>query len=314
VGAIVENENKLGGTTPNDITRDTDQGRDLRSRLKKSVPAELLELSQRGARRSKDPVNPKTGANAKVSDRENPKKARDTWGTVDESASHAERNGLDGVGFVFSEDDPYCGVDLDDCRDPDTGKIEGWAQEIIDSLASYTEVSPSGTGVHVISRGVLPRSGNKKGQIEMYDSGRYFTVTGRHLKGTPRTLRSAQQALLELHRKAFGDPDNSDGLAPTLEDNIHIPKAIRKLEDEELLRRILRSRHNLQSLPVALPVGEQLEDRPLRVRGSHRYFPHPPPPVAADLVADAERATCFQADHQPVRHDTVITRHEPQML
>jgi len=80
----------------------------------------------------------------------------------------------------------------------------------------------------------------------MYDSGRYFTVTGRHLKGTPRTLRSAQQALLELHRKAFGDPDNSDGLAPTQEDNIHIPKAIRKLEDEELLRRILRSRHNLQ--------------------------------------------------------------------
>jgi hypothetical protein len=68
------------------------------------------------------------------------------------------------------------------------------------------------------------------------------------------------------------------------------------------------------SLPVALPIGEQLEDRPLQVRGSRPYFPHPPVPVAAYLVADAERASCFQAHHQPVRHGTLVAGHEAQVL
>jgi hypothetical protein len=239
----VENENKTGGTLPRSRSRDTNQVSGVRSRLD-NLPAELLELSQWVARRGKEPVNPKTGANAKVSDPDNPKKARDTWGTVDKAVSRTELEHLDGVGFVFSEDDPYCGVDLDGCRDPETCNLEGWAQEIIDELASYTEVSPSGTGVHVIARGVLPHSG-KRGQVEMYDSKRYFTVTGEHLEGTPKTVRSAQQALMKLHRKSFGELDNSDDLAPTLENDNHIPKAIRKLDDDQLLRRILRSQHNL---------------------------------------------------------------------
>src|SRR5215208_2028462 len=228
----------MGDTSPRDHSRDTDQVGGVRARLA-TVPSELLETPQWVARRGKVPVDPKTGAGAKVSSNpEDPTKARDTWGTLDESASRAERDGLDGAGFVFSEDDPYCGVDLDGCRDPRTGKIAEWAQEIIDELASYTEASPSGTGVHVIVRGVLPRSG-KSGQIEMYDSGRYFTVTGEHLEGTPKTVRSVQQALLELHRKTFGDPITSGDFAPTLEDDNHTPKAIRKLDDDQLLRRIL---------------------------------------------------------------------------
>jgi hypothetical protein len=204
-----------------------------------NVPAELLETAQWVARRgNKEPVDPKGGSNARTND-------PTTWGTVEEAVSRAERDGLDGVGFVFSEDDPYCGVDLDGCRDPETGNLEGWAQEIIDELASYTEVSPSGTGIHVIVRGVLPRSG-KRGQIEMYDSGRYFTVTGEHLNGTSRTVRSAQQALLELHRETFGDPESPGSLAPASEDDNHVPKAIRKLDDDQILRRILRSQHNLR--------------------------------------------------------------------
>ena len=239
----MEDENMIDGTSPSDLTRDTDQGSDLRSRLE-TVPAELLELSQWVARRGKVPLDPKSGSNAKVSNPDDPKKARDTWGPIEEALNRARNDGLDGVGFVFSEDDPYCGVDLDGCRNPDTGEIEEWAQEIIDSLASYTEVSPSGTGVHIILRGVLPRFG-KSGPIEMYDSKRYFTVTGKHLEGTPRALRSAQQALMELHRKTFGDPSTSEDSAPALEDENHIPKAIRKLEDDQLLRRILRSQHNL---------------------------------------------------------------------
>jgi primase-polymerase (primpol)-like protein len=57
---------------------------------------------------------------------------------------------------VFTPGDDYCGVDLDGCLDPDTGDMEGWAREIIEELDSYTEVSPSGTGVHVLIRAALP--------------------------------------------------------------------------------------------------------------------------------------------------------------
>jgi hypothetical protein len=241
----VENENKIGGTSPRDRSRDTDQVSKVRSRLD-NVPAELLETPQWVSRRGKVPLDPKSGSNAKVnSDPEDPKKARDTWGAVGEAISFAEREGLGGVGFVFSEDDPYCGVDLDDCRDPETGNIAEWAQEIIDDLDSYTEISPSGTGVHVIVRGVLPRSG-KRGKIEMYDSGRYFTVTGEHLEGPPRTVEPAQQALLELHRKTFGDPDITGSPAAALEEDNQIPRAIRKLDDDQILRKIQRSQHNLR--------------------------------------------------------------------
>src|SRR5207244_12523629 len=57
------------------------------------------------------------------------------------------QDGFAGVGFVFSSDDPYTGVDLDKCRNPETGQIEEWAQGIIEQLDSYTESSQSGTGV-----------------------------------------------------------------------------------------------------------------------------------------------------------------------
>jgi putative DNA primase/helicase len=83
----------------------------------------------------------------------------------------------DGVGFVFSSGDPYAGVDLD-CRDPETDVIAGWAAEIVGELDSYTELSPSGKGLHVLVRGKVPKA-LKLPHIEMYSMSRYFTVTGR---------------------------------------------------------------------------------------------------------------------------------------
>ena len=58
----------------------------------------------------------------------------------------------DGVGFVFNGDG-LGGVDLDACRDPGTGELTSWAQEVVDDFASYTEVSPSGTGLKIFARG-----------------------------------------------------------------------------------------------------------------------------------------------------------------
>ncbi len=80
---------------------------------------------------------------------------------------------------MFSSGDPFAGVDLDKCRNPETGELEEWATEIIQDLDGYTEASPSGTGVHIFIRGKAPNK--KRGKVEAYSSERYFTMTGRVL-------------------------------------------------------------------------------------------------------------------------------------
>jgi putative DNA primase/helicase len=109
-----------------------------------------------------------------------------------------------GLGFVFSSEDPYCGVDLDHCRDPQTGDITPWAQVIIAQLNSYSEVTPSEAGLHVLVEGGLPPAGRKKGALEMYDTGRFFTMTGAHLAGTPTDICARHEALTSLHQATFG--------------------------------------------------------------------------------------------------------------
>jgi primase-polymerase (primpol)-like protein len=83
-----------------------------------------------------------------------------TWGTLAECVAACKAHDGDGIGFVFTGDG-LAGVDLDGCRDPQTGAIAPWAQRIIDDFASYTEVSPSGTGVKIyfrLDQGVAIRS------------------------------------------------------------------------------------------------------------------------------------------------------------
>ena len=85
----------------------------------------------------------------------------------------------DGIGFVFSSADPFVGIDLDRCRDPEDGEITGWAQKIISRVQEgYVEASPSGTGVHIIVQGAVRDGGMRKGKVEMYSRERFFTITG----------------------------------------------------------------------------------------------------------------------------------------
>jgi putative DNA primase/helicase len=102
-----------------------------------------------------------------------------TWRTFDEAVQALRTSRYDGIGFVFSSGDPYAGVDLDTCRDPETGELEEWAREVIQNLGGYAEASPSGTGVHIIVRGKAPNK--KRGRVEAYSSERYFTMTGQVL-------------------------------------------------------------------------------------------------------------------------------------
>jgi len=110
---------------------------------------------------------------------------------------------FDGIGFRFRPDDPYAGVDLDGCRDPQTGAIAPWAQRWIDRFATYTEISPSGKGVKMFFRGRLTGKGKNHrfgpgAGVEAYSTGRYFTVTGNKLPDSPSTTADAQGALDEF--------------------------------------------------------------------------------------------------------------------
>jgi putative DNA primase/helicase len=102
-----------------------------------------------------------------------------TWRTFEEAVQALRTGRYDGIGFVFSSGDPFAGVDLDKCRDPDTGELEEWAENIVAAFGGYAEASPSGTGVHIIVRGKAPNK--KRGRIEAYSSERFFTVTGEKL-------------------------------------------------------------------------------------------------------------------------------------
>src|ERR687894_2000687 len=153
---------------------------------------------ERNGKPTKIPYSPLTGQRASSTTQE-------TWAGYEEAVRACKEHGYGGIGFVFTPEDDLCGVDLDGCLDPESGEIEPWAQEVIEELDSYTEISPSGTGVHILVRGELPEGRNRKGRFEAYDRGRYFTVTGRHLSGTPPSIEGRQQQLERVVRRAFGE-------------------------------------------------------------------------------------------------------------
>lgn len=157
----------------------------------------IFRLETRDGKATKVPYNTHTGSMASV---RNPT----TWSTFAEARATCDRLGAGGIGFVFSDFDPYFGIDLDKCHDPETGIIEPWAQEIIDRFLpyAYIEISISGTGVHIIGRGALPPGGNRKGLIETYDHNRFFTMSGNVLHGRD-DLIDCQATLNTWHAEVF---------------------------------------------------------------------------------------------------------------
>ncbi len=157
--------------------------------------------SRKEGRWQKVPFDPKTDRQAKVTD---PK----TWGTFSEATALLEKGGYDGIGYMFALDDPYCGIDLDDCLKPRTGEVRSAAWEVVVALDSYAEVSPSGTGLKVWVR--ARKSGTRcstrdtpwGGKIEVYDRGRFFAVTGSVVRRRP--IRDAQGAIDGLYERFLG--------------------------------------------------------------------------------------------------------------
>ncbi len=171
-----------------------------------NVPAELKNLQQwvawraveRDGRITKMPVNATTGRPAKSNDPA-------TWTDFESACDGAVGLGASGVGFCFSLDDGLVGIDLDACIDG-KGKIAEWALIILSRIDCYAEISPSGRGLKIWCRGKIDKGykknlGEKDEEIgkapgiEVYTSGRYFTVTGERWEGAREDIVSCQQDL-----------------------------------------------------------------------------------------------------------------------
>ncbi|SEW20437.1 phage/plasmid primase, P4 family [Halobacterium jilantaiense] len=172
---------------------------------------------------TKLPVDVNTGGIAKSTDGE-------TWTSFEDAVSyHAKQTtDTDGIGFVLHDEATILGLDLDDCRDPETGDREAWADHVLEKVPTYAEVSPSGTGLRLLGLGFVPEGGNRAdvedepGHIEMYDTGRYLTVTGHRIEDTPADVTQVHQAVKDVHgeyiasdAESAGSEDGPGGVNPT---------------------------------------------------------------------------------------------------
>lgn len=164
----------------------------------------MWKYEERNGKRTKVPYQP-TGELAQPNNRR-------TWSTFHTAVKfyNEQPDVFSGIGFVFSKDDDFIGVDIDHCIVD--GKINEFAQSIIDELDSYTEISPSLSGIHIIVRGSLPQSilgtGRKsvKHGIELYQCGRFFTMSSNKENDNDQIFDRTDE-LQEIFDKYF---DNSD--------------------------------------------------------------------------------------------------------
>ena len=176
-----------------------------------NIPKELIELNQwvawreserNNKKKSKIPIDPHTGRSAKTNH-------PSTWGSFEEAIERYQQDGLEGVGFVFSETDPFVGIDVDSCID---GELNAETKKLVETCNSYTEYSPSGSGIHILVKGQLPAGGRRNGNVEVYDSKRFFTVTGNRLPDSSDKIAEGTKAIRYLFdgplAPDFTDKDN----------------------------------------------------------------------------------------------------------
>ncbi|MCA1944323.1 MAG: phage/plasmid primase, P4 family [Desulfovibrio sp.] len=149
---------------------------------------------------TKQPICAATGKLASTSDPA-------TWSDYHTARAAVEKYRLDGIGYVFTAEDPFCGIDLDSCLTPE-GEWDPWARNIVARLDSYTELSPSGEGLHIIVQGrIQDELGNRRGRFECYDKKQFFTVTGKIAPGLDYSIgiEERQQELDAVRRQELGD-------------------------------------------------------------------------------------------------------------
>ena len=199
----------------------------------------------------KVPYNPATGQRAAADDPA-------TWADYQTAAAAVDVGKYNGLGFEFGNS-PFFGVDLDRVMKQEPGKkpqITSAAMDILRIMDSYAEGSPSGTGLHILAKGHIPsgrrKVNNKDGtDFEMYETGRYFTVTGNTLVKKIPQERTEQAAA--VHLKYWPQPEPDPGIqnpaggkfpSVVLSDNDRWDEwqnYIHFMDDSEILDAILKS-------------------------------------------------------------------------
>lgn len=177
---------------------------------------------------TKVPYNAMTGAKAESN---NPA----TWASFDDACAAFMAGSYAGVGFMFSEFDPYTGVDFDNCVADK--HVDPQALAWVQGLNSYSEYSQSDTGIHTIVMAQLPGSGRKstKHGVEMYDQLRFFVVTGDRVDGTPAVVCARQDELTALHALIFPPKTQPQPQPPA--------QSAAPADDQALLERMFAARN-----------------------------------------------------------------------
>jgi putative DNA primase/helicase len=165
-----------------------------------SIPQELRDLKQwvcwksatRKGKITKIPIIARKKGESEASSTD-----PETWTSFDWAAKRAKLGDVDGIGFVFTKNDPYIGIDLDD--NDDFG-------EVYEDFNTYTEYSPSGNGIHIIGKGKLPiDTGKHPKGIGVFEHSRYFTFTGNLVNGEVLPIRDIQTRIDQYWPQWFPD-------------------------------------------------------------------------------------------------------------
>ena len=183
----------------------------------------------------KIPKNPKTGGNAMVNKPE-------TWGTFEEACNGRKIYKYQHIGFAFTKEDPYCGIDIDDCVGPNK-TLSNIAQEILTPfIGTYSEFSASGNGIHIISKGKTPEQGRKipELKIELYDASRFFVFTGNPLY--KNSILELQEQINSLYEKHFNKK--------TAPNNVSHKQQELTLSDDEVIEKAKNARNGSKFLEL----------------------------------------------------------------
>ena len=165
------------------------------------------------------------------------------WGSFRSVVNACRLRKLPGFGFALTEDDPFCFGDLDDCRDPETGAIVAWAKPVLAAFRkTYQEVSPSGTGIKIISQGKLPGTEHRwrlgddpKAYIEWFDRAKYTTLTGHRLDDAGVDAVDCQAEVDALYRACFPPKTERAPVTPSAMAEVN-------LDDDAILQKARNSR------------------------------------------------------------------------
>jgi putative DNA primase/helicase len=166
------------------------------------------------------------------------------WGTYDQVIDIFKRGGFSGIGFVFTKAAGYVGIDFDHCIDAQTGDLKPGIIKELYSIDSYTEISASGTGIHVILRGEIPKDfKNKEKEIEIYSQDRYFTFTGNYFDGILTELSENPKALKTFYDKYLPESKKRKTDKATKSENEKNVNSIESINIETIENDIIAGKH-----------------------------------------------------------------------